>query len=265
MGSGLAVVAAFLRLAGGLADRAFLALAALSGLLIAAGLLFVFFEIGWKSRALLALRRPQSSWMTREIYAVLAFYAVLFADIAAPRAPLHVAVGLAAAGFLLCQARILLAGKGIPAWLHPAIPWLIAVSGLLEGSGLALAATALAGAAPALLGALGLALTAGAAALWTWYRLTAERHGIGATARRALTETTPWLHAFGHVVPALGFLAALVAPSAGVLLAVGGLAAAAGGAAWKFAVVTRAAHQQGFTLPKLPQRGSGARAAPARL
>ena len=42
------------------------------------------------------------------------------------------------------------------------------------------------------------------------------------------------------------------------------LAAVAGGVLWKFAVITRACHQQGFAVPMMPQRGSGTRAAPPR-
>ena len=43
------------------------------------------------------------------------------------------------------------------------------------------------------------------------------------------------------------------------------LAAIAGGAGWKFWVVLRAGHQQGFAVPRVPRRGSGAYAAPPRL
>ena len=42
------------------------------------------------------------------------------------------------------------------------------------------------------------------------------------------------------------------------------LATLAGGALWKYTVIVRACHQQGFALPRLPQRGSGSRAAPER-
>jgi hypothetical protein len=45
----------------------------------------------------------------------------------------------------------------------------------------------------------------------------------------------------------------------------GGLAAALGGALWKFTVITRAAYHQDLAVPKLPQRGSGTRAAPSVL
>ena len=45
----------------------------------------------------------------------------------------------------------------------------------------------------------------------------------------------------------------------------GAAGAVAGGVLWKLTLVTRACHQQGFALPRVPQRGSGLRAAPARF
>ena len=47
-----------------------------------------------------------------------------------------------------------------------------------------------------------------------------------------------------------------------MLAGLAGVAAIAGGALWKFTLITRACHQQGFALPMMPQRGSGTRAAP---
>ena len=60
-------------------------------------------------------------------------------------------------------------------------------------------------------------------------------------------------------------LFALAAAFSESLIAIAGVAAIAGGVMWKFPVITRACHQQGFSMPKMPQRGSGERAAPARL
>ena len=37
----------------------------------------------------------------------------------------------------------------------------------------------------------------------------------------------------------------------------------AGGILWKFTVITRACHQQGYALPMMPQRGSGRRRIPS--
>ena len=37
-----------------------------------------------------------------------------------------------------------------------------------------------------------------------------------------------------------------------------------GGVMWKYTIIVRASYQQGFAMPKMPQRGSGTRAATAR-
>ena len=47
------------------------------------------------------------------------------------------------------------------------------------------------------------------------------------------------------------------------LIVIAGLATLAGGALWKYTVIVRASYSQGFALPRVPQRGSGSRAAPA--
>ena len=57
----------------------------------------------------------------------------------------------------------------------------------------------------------------------------------------------------------------LALPGAALAVIAASACALAGGALWKFTLVTRACHQQGFALPRLPQRGSGSRAAPARF
>jgi phenylacetyl-CoA:acceptor oxidoreductase subunit 1 len=269
LGSGLATAAAATWLATGLPEPLLLGLFLLAGILMAVGLTFVFFEIGRKLRFLYALRRPQTSWMTREVYVVGLFYALLAADLLFAAPLLHVAVGLAAAGFLYCQARILHAGKGIPAWRMPLVPAMIVASGLAEGAGLGLAVVALAGGGPAPIAALaaaGFVLALINAALWSRYRGNARAAGMGILAHRVIDRLTPRLHALGHAVPAFAFAAAFAVPSPGDigLLAAGGLCAMLGGALWKFTVITRAAYRQDLKLPNLPQRGSGKRAAPAR-
>jgi hypothetical protein len=61
------------------------------------------------------------------------------------------------------------------------------------------------------------------------------------------------------------FLLAFASPDiARVCLGAGSIAALAGGAYWKFMLIARGGYQQGFSLPMLPQRGSGTCAAPAR-
>ncbi len=264
--SGLAVVAYVLHLLGlgGAPTDLYL----VAGIGMAIGLFFVFLEIGRKLRFLRVLLRPQSSWMTRETYAVALFYPALLADLMWPGEVLHLVVALAAAAFLYCQGQILFAGKGIPAWRHPLMPWMLVATGLAEGAAFialsgALASFAAESAGPAATAALVLTLVN--ALLWWRYRASAKENGIPPLARAALQRATPWLHGLGHALPvALLVLALAWAGAPGWITAIAGVAVLGGGALWKSTVIVTASYQQGFALPKLPQRGSGARAAPAR-
>jgi len=268
MASGLAFLAAAAYFLGGLPERAFLGLASAAGVLMAIGLFFVFMEIGRKRRFLNVLRRPQSSWMTRETYFVALFYPALAADWLRPHPALHAVVGLAGLGFLFCQARILYAGKGIPAWRAPLIPWMLTATGLLEGAGLIALAHALALRTvpfPDGLAAAGVVLASVTGLLWIAYRRSARRQGLPPLAREAIDRVAPFVTIIGHALPMIGFIAMTDATPGAPIAALTGAAAVLGGALWKFTVITRASYQQGFALPKLPQRGSGRRAAPVRL
>ena len=268
MASGLMVAAWLAHAAGLLAPQALRLVLVAAGAVMAVGLFFVFLKIGRKARFLYVLLRPHSSWMTRETWCVALIYPALGASLLWPAAALLALVALGAAGFLYCQARILHACKGIPAWRAPLVPAMLGASGLYEGLGLlavlglfeATRVVSVAALAPAglLLGVLNLVL-------WRRYLTTAKARGIGPLARRDLAAVTPWLHGLGHAVPLLLYALCLSGAAAAPLLAaLAGLATAAGGALWKFVLITRACHQQGFALPMVPQRGSGKRAAPER-
>ncbi|HEY8554113.1 MAG TPA: DmsC/YnfH family molybdoenzyme membrane anchor subunit [Burkholderiales bacterium] len=268
MSSGLAFLSAAAYFLGGLPERAFLGLATAAGVLMAVGLFFVFLEIGRKLRFLNVLRRPQTSWMTRETYFVALFYPVLALDWLRPAAPLHALVGLAGLGFLVCQARILYAGKGIPAWRVPLIPWMLTATGLLEATGLyALAHALYRDAVPfgAGFAALGMLLAIATGGLWIAYRLTARRNGIPPLARDAINRVAPYVTLLGHAVPLVAFAPLANGIAGPGMAAIGGIGAVLGGVLWKFTVITRASYQQGFALPKIPHRGSGKRAAPPRF
>jgi phenylacetyl-CoA:acceptor oxidoreductase subunit 1 len=248
-------------------ESGLLALYLFAAIGMAVGLFFVFLEIGRKLRFLYVLRRPGSSWMTRETYVVAVFYPALLADLIWPGMTLHVVVAVAAAAFLYCQGRILHAARGIPAWRVEAMPSMLIATGLFEGAGWLAVAAAVLPATEATRGLAALLLAAMAVdGAWRWfvYRRDAKTHGIGPLARREIARITPALHLIGHAAPVALALVALGTGSSWAL-AVGGLAAVAGGALWKIVVITRACHEQGFALPKIPRRGSGDRAAPARL
>ena len=330
MSSGLAVAAFAAWALGGVPDPALPWFFAAAALGMGVGLLFVFAEIGRRARFLYVLRRPQSSWMTRETYAVAVFYPAVGADLVWPSPTLHLVVAVAAAAFLYCQGRILHAGKGIPAWRHPLVPRMLVASGLCEGFWLLVVGLVVlhlgvrlgamewpadgAGSArdeilPIAL--VGMLLSAGAGALlaatnagfFRAYRRGAAKAGIGPPARRELDAIAGRMRWLGHLVPLAVFAVAVVvavaflfllpaaypatgcttagepSPACGTLtsaatialllaplvLVAGAACAVASGALWKHALVTRACHEQGFALPRVPQRGSGTRAAPARF
>jgi phenylacetyl-CoA:acceptor oxidoreductase 26-kDa subunit len=113
---------------------------------------------------------------------------------------------------------------------------------------------------------LGLLAVAASALLWRRYHASAKANGIPPLSRAVLDRMSPRLQAVGQLAPALLVLLALLLPSVRPLaLAVAGLTAAAGGAYWKFTLIARAGFFQGYSLKKMPQRGSGQLAAPARL
>ena len=242
--------------------------------LIAIGLFSVFMEIGRKARFLLALRRFQSSWMTREMVVVALLFPAVGLALLDDAALWRNAAGVLALLFIFCQAKILTAAKGIPAWRAQPIANLIITSGLLEGFGLLAIALSLyppeEGSAQGvkvirLMSLLGFILATNLGFTWRRYLRNAANDGIGPLAFAALRRMTPKVHVIGHILPSILFCTTFVAFSVpSVVYGLGGLAACIGGAIWKVGLITRAGHQQGFSLPKRPQRGSGELAAPRR-
>lgn len=252
-GTGLLIAAVAFGATGGLRMTALgLAIA-----LVGAGLLCVWAEIGRPWRALNVFINPRTSWMSREAAvapllmgsAVLAFLGI---DAAA-----WVAAALALV-FLYCQARILRASRGIPAWREPLTVPLIVVSGLSEGTGLYVALAALwaqpsAAAGLALVGLLALRSALGI----TWRRRVAR--ALRGPAARSLVYGRLASRIAGPLPLALALAALLLPlPAAwfGALPALAGVLALAGGAWFKYALITRVAFNQGFALPHLPVRGA---------
>ncbi len=260
-GSGLAVMAYLSGLQGPALATSFIA----AGVIMAVGLFFVFLEIGRKRRFLNVLLRPHSSWMTRETYVVALFYPAVLAILIWPHPALQAVTAGAALAFLYCQGRILHAGMGIPAWRVPLMPWMLVATGLLEGVALlGLAAQWLPSLPVEFMAVAGTVLALLNAGLWGLYQSEAKAQGIGPLARAVIGRVNPWVQLLGRVGPAALYAGAFLWPADQVtLFAVAGVGVLAGGALWKFAIITRACHQQGFALAKLPRRGSGTRAAPA--
>ena len=206
--------------------------AALALMLIAGGLGAVWLEICRKLRALHVLFNPFTSWMTREAFVAALLFPLGLGSIFVPQA-LPVAA-LSALAFLYCQARILRAAKGIPAWRAPQVVPLIVATGLAEGAGLALFFSQ----ATVLMALFAIAVGFRAFAAWRY--------------RAAVTAAVPALS--GVTVAILVLAAAGLYVQEALLLA--GIAAVASGWWLKFALVTRAAPAQGFTLPRVPVRGA---------
>jgi phenylacetyl-CoA:acceptor oxidoreductase subunit 2 len=254
-GGGLLVAAAIAQTAG--APYRPLALVALA--LIAVGLTCVWLEIGRPWRALNVVFHPQTSWMTREsLVAVPLFVAGAAALWQNGGVYAWVTAALAAA-FVWCQAQILRAAKGIPAWRAPRVVPLVLSTGLAEGVGLLAIACALP-AAHGLARPVSLALAVLAllrAVAWQAYRAQLE---APQRALAVLDGAAPLFHRVGNWVAApLAAIAALIAPDAVVapLGAVAGAIAVAAGWHLKFVLVARAGFNQGFAVPHLPVRGSG--------
>ena len=231
-GSGLLVATAFVS-----SSRPIVVAVALA--LIAAGLGAVWLEIGRKLRAIHVFFNPFTSWMTRESFAAMLVFLLGGAFLLVGQKPLLYGAGVAAAAFLYCQARILQAAKGIPAWREPRIVPLIVWTGLAEGAGIALVFS---------MASVSAALFAGAlmARLLLWWRY---REAVASAALVGAGRALLWL---GTILPLALLLVGDAFLWAAPLAGVAGLAA---GAWLKLALVTRASWKQDFSLPHLPVRG----------
>ncbi len=229
---------------------------ALALVLVALGLLCVFAELGRPWRSMNVIFNPRTSWMSREAALaplLLGSGALALFGVAAA-APLAALLGL---GFLYCQARIVQAAKGIPAWREPLTVPLLVATGLTEGAGLFwLLAPSWGQGTPALWVAFGVLLALRFALGAFWYRRLAR-----SLPARPLQAVNRAGHAFnaGSLLPlaiVLGVLATPLTPGWAVALqTLAGAVAVLGGAAFKFMLITQAGFNQGFALPHLPVRG----------
>lgn len=226
--------------------------------LIALGLFCVSLEIGRPLRSMNVFRHIQTSWMTREaLTAPFLFLSGMLAlwNGGASWSWLAALFGLL---FLYCQARMLNASKGIPAWREPRVVPLIVVSGLTEGAGLLAIFSSLQGIAPAgWLSALLLLAIVVRAILWRGYRKELS-------SRAAPPQTLDAFDAIdmpikiGHWVAGMILVAALATPAVDtktLLCGIAGFLAVTGGWLFKYTLVARAAYNQGYALARLPVRG----------
>jgi phenylacetyl-CoA:acceptor oxidoreductase subunit 2 len=225
--------------------------------LVSTGLLLVWLEIGRPLRALNVFFNPRTSWMTRESLVAAALLSLGLLTVLGVVA-YHSVVAALALAFVYCQARILHAARGIVAWRQPMTTPLVLLTGLVEGGGLfCVAATAFGGAPPLALAAFAVALLARTLLARLWR----QRLGPLWAPRpmKALNAMVAPLWLAGGLAPLMLIVLAQVLPLAGAattaLWGLAGALAAAGGAAFKFHLVTRAAFNQGFSLTQLPVRG----------
>ena len=230
--------------------------------LVAAGLFSVALEIGRPLRSLNVFRNPFTSWMSRE-----AWVALLVLPLGAAafwyRSQVLLLLAAAAAGmYLYCQARILRASRGVPAWRVPQIMPLIISTGLIEGAGLILITGVIfKGLAshtvlPALL-VMVLVLLGLRALSWRAY-FAALRDNAPEGTVAALQRANLPLLLLGDLLPMLLLLLALLSGNYVAILVVNACALmTAAGWSLKFIIVTRAGFFQGYAMLHTPARGAG--------
>lgn len=234
-----------------------LRVAPLAPLLVLAGLACVASELGRPLRALNVFRRWRSSWMSREAIAAAAFLPASVAAIATGSPPAAWAAAALGVALLYCQARMLRAAKGIPAWRDPAILPLVLASGLAEGGGLFVALSAALAAVPGWALFALFALIAARLLAWGAYQARVAAPGAAprATAEALAAVRLP-LEIAGHLLPLGLVVIALAAPSRAAAAA-GGVLALAAGWTLKLVLLTRAAYGQGFAIARTPARTPG--------
>ena len=237
-GAGLMVAAVFVQ-----EPRPLAVLVAM--LLAAGGLGIVWLEIGRKLRAIHVFFNPWTSWMTRESFVAALFFVFSSIGLVFDSKAAFGAAVLAALAFVYCQARILRAAKGIPAWRAPQVVALVMSTSFAEGTGLLMFMDP----EDAAISLFAIALIARAVA-WSGYWAALKQPA----SRAALESTGKALIQIGTLAPlALVLVAWFFLPQAAGLA---GAAAIFTGWRVKYVLVTRAAFNQGFALPQLPVRGT---------
>ena len=231
--------------------------AVLGLILTGLGLICVLAEIGHPLRFLNVLRRGNTSWMTREaLVAPLLFGA---GAVAAYTGGLlfSAAAAVFAAGYLYCQARMLQASKGIPAWRQKASIPLMLSTGIVEGASLASLVSLAAGInPPQLLSWLLFAALLARRFFWKRYMAALAGENSAKAALTVLRRLNGPLGYFGQALPELLLLMGILVASEQVWpFAIASLAGVISGWLLKFTLVTRAAFSQGFVLSVLPKRG----------
>jgi len=266
LGAGFIIMTYLFYLTNNLTEKVMLNIFLVSGIIIAIGLFFVWLKIGRKLRAFYVVLKPQTSWMSREVYAVGLLYLAGFIDYFSPSNFMHLIIAIAALTFLYCQARILHSAKGIPTWRAPKIPWILLATGFYEGFGLLAIYSFIYPQSiplPSILPVGGLVLAAINALLWRNYVMSLGDVGVGQNSQFLLLASTLKIQFISYLLPSILVMIFLVwGNEASWTLAVAGILVVVGSINWKIILITKACHQQGYAIAKFPQRGSGRYAAP---
>ena len=255
IGSGLLVFAAL----SGASGLALTRLSVAGLVFVAIGLACVWAEIGRPLRAMNVFIHARRSWMTREaLVAPLLFAAGAVAAVTQQPAFAWV-TALFALAFVYCQARILRAAKGIPAWRDPRLTPFILATSLAEGAGLFWVCAWHHRAGTSTLLAVFGGLVIVRLVAWLAYRRSLGT-AVALPAIAALDRAGTVLQWLG-TLPPLALVAFIATGYAGEtatlpLAAVAGASALVAGAWAKATLVLRAAFNQGFALPHLPVRGA---------
>ncbi|MCP5088687.1 MAG: 4Fe-4S dicluster domain-containing protein [Rhodobacteraceae bacterium] len=234
----------------------FLALA-----LVSAGLFCIWLEIGRPWRFMNVFLNPQTSWMSREAIAAVPLFG--FGGLAWLLGSYWLGMLGAMSGlaFLYCQARILRAAKGIPAWRQPGIVPLILSTGLTEGAGMLAFVgfvTGLGEVSGRGMALMLLALVLARFAMWKKYRADLGETGAPTGVFSVLDGMRTGLSVqLQGAVAALAALAVIAPVGQGAAVALAGLGALVTGWMFKHTLITLASFNQGFAINKMPARGAG--------
>lgn len=228
--------------------------------IIALGLLCIMAKMGRPSRAFNIFRQVETSWMTREGFAMPTLFGcglvALWQGGAGPMAWLATASALF---FLYCQANILREARGIPAWSAPGIIPLFLAGGMAEGFGLVVLASSL---MPGGVSRLQVVLLLVALCLrygaWRRYRTSLAATNVPRETLSVIDGFNGSFAVSGHGLPvALTAMALLLGePALTGLAASAGLIATASGWHMKFVLVTRAGffYRKSLSLARLAGR-----------
>ncbi len=228
--------------------------------LILLGLGLVWLEIGRPLRSLNVFRNPFTSWMSRESIVALMLLPLGFLSFFTHSLSIITITTMIAMLFLYCQARILKASMGIPAWRVPQIVPLILSTGLTEGLGLLLVLDSI------LLPDFSLtrlffdiAIILLLARMVFWHRYwRAVNNAAPQQAINALNTAYPVFFLLGFLAPLALLVSArlqLITPM--ILTLIGGLCMTLAGWLCKMTIITRAAYNQGYAIPVTPPHGGG--------